>query len=482
MASGVGARRWLLVAAGLAFGACAPAARVAPSPLVDAGAAPFKPYAPATPPANDGGGAGAPSTGAGGQAGQRMPPGAGGAVAGQGGGTAGRTASSVLESFHPVAIDEARGEIVVGNLMTSGRRAVLWNTMTGVITQLPTLEGTQIALTDARGSSRDGQVVVGWASAGGKSQAVRWTGANSIERLGVARPDDDASIAFAVSADGSAATGSSLHGQAAVSLERAFLWKDGTMRAIEPLPGDVGTSGALISADGSTVVGYSFDAVNQRRRTFSWTLATGIVEVLPPAGTVFGMLPRALSADGSVLVGEAIDGRIPYRDDPLPDDLGGVPRHAFRWTTKGGTQLFGPMTAGKSSRATHVSPDGVLVLGTEFEMTAGIAEVHARPFLVTNGSLQVLDTGGSDVASVVMDAAGTLVVALAGDGTAGLMGWRVTRDGKPAAFIPVLGPIPASTGPRSLVAISVAGNKVLGCDGADCISSSASGWFASLLP
>ncbi|MFO0688618.1 MAG: hypothetical protein U0900_07915 [Myxococcota bacterium] len=177
------------------------------------------------------------------------------------------------------------------------------------------------------GISGDGRVVVGGLmctlDCGGAPtrEAIRWTEAGGLERLGL-------------------------------------------------LPGGTAESMALgASEDGSQIVGFSHSATGTA--AFRWQRETGLVDLDPgpPAGLEerFGVA-RAISADGAVVVGS----RLVERRDVGPDELPIEVHRPFVWTGSVGLRdLDVPDARGPNNGAYDVSADGAIVVGAA-ETTRGI--------------------------------------------------------------------------------------------------------------
>lgn len=243
----------------------------------------------------------------------------------------------------------ADGSVVVGQSLeftSVTGRAFRWTTSTGM-TELPgSSEGLN---TDAYAVSSDGSVAVGaqWdPEVDQSSQAVRWPVGEGAVGLGFLPTDPDwccASIAYAVSADGSVVVGESTVGS---THHEAFRWSAETgMVGLGMLPGDVESLAFGASADGSIIVGYSENQEGQtfHLEAFRWSEATGMIGI--------GQLPGAdwsaawgVSADGSVIVGKSGN-------------------EAFRWTEATGMEGVGTLPGDTSSSALAVSADGSVVVG-----------------------------------------------------------------------------------------------------------------------
>ncbi|HVP28588.1 MAG TPA: PEP-CTERM sorting domain-containing protein [Myxococcota bacterium] len=199
--------------------------------------------------------------------------------------------------------------------------------------------------------SADGSTVVGVSVTDHPNlgeEAFRWTASGGMVGLGFL-PEENASYANGVSADGSVVVGNT-----GLSFGEAFRWTaSGGMVGLGFLPGGVDSQAYGISADASVVVGASGG------QAFRWTASSGMVGL--------GTLPRGtasnaygVSADGSVVVG-------------IGDTARNGPVQAFRWTASGGMVGLGFLPGGISSWATAVSADGSTVVGINFSEGIGAA-------------------------------------------------------------------------------------------------------------
>jgi probable HAF family extracellular repeat protein len=294
---------------------------------------------------------------------------------------------------------------------------------------------TGLGVSEARGISADGSVVVGG------NWALRWEdgvmaglgaflsgpaperGHGACRSSRLLEVNLCPTVAEAVSADGSVVVGAS---------GIPFRWEDGVMipfcRGGGGGGGGGGSSGggakggtALdVSADGSVVVSTC--------GVFRWTEAGDIVRLEHPSGA-------GLSADGSVVVGQR---RILLHPGSAPEDwppvkIGSPPTtsEAFRWEVTGGCDPNGPdspCTVGLGdlpggafiSTATDVSADGSVVVGRSQSDLCGEA------FRWENGVMTGLGTlpGGSESTAHAVSADGSVVV---GDNTNGVFPLMTTE-------------------------------------------------------
>jgi len=214
---------------------------------------------------------------------------------------------------------------------------------------------------NAYGVSGDGMTVVGSSDSDAGLQAFRWTpaegGEPGGEMIGLGHlPDDSASVARAVSADGSAVAGWS-GATTPLGTSQAFLWTaDDAMIGLGDLPGGESQSAAqAISADGSTVVGWSYSGPESE--AFRWTEAEGMVGLGSlPGGNGYSEA-SAVSADGSIVIG---------RSNSASGD------EAFIWDADNGMRSLrdllvpevGPALDGWAlTYATGISADGTVIVG-----------------------------------------------------------------------------------------------------------------------
>ncbi|MCR6190091.1 autotransporter domain-containing protein, partial [Escherichia coli] len=171
----------------------------------------------------------------------------------------------------------------------------------------------------------------------------------------------------------------------------AFRWTSaGGMQDLGDLTADQqGASSAYaVSADGSTVVGganYDRTAGGTDYHAFRWTSAGGMQDLGDLTADQQGYSSAtAVSADGSTVVGGA--------DYDLT--AGGTGRHAFRWTSAGGMQDLGDFTSDQqgSSSATAVSADGSVVAGIASNDAGEMrAFIYKAPQSPTDPNLPIQD-------------------------------------------------------------------------------------------
>jgi probable HAF family extracellular repeat protein len=252
------------------------------------------------------------------------------------------------------------GAAVVGYSGDRNTRAFRW-TMSDGMQDLGSLGGE---VTTARGTNKDGSVVVGSASYLAGSRAFRWTSSSAVmQNLGTLPGGTFSSAAHAVSADGSVVVGSSdTYG----SSTHAFRWTaSGGMQDLGTM--DVRNSYASgVSSDGSVVIG-GRHLYGNVYHAFRWTMTEGMQDL----GTIDGLNSHAsgVSADGSVVVGYCYDTTV--RAMLWTPTLG--MRYLDTYLSSLGVNLEG-WTLGN---AAAISADGSAIVG------GGFYEGEGRAFLVT---------------------------------------------------------------------------------------------------
>lgn len=199
--------------------------------------------------------------------------------------------------------------------------------------------------TMAYGISGDGGVVVGeaWFPGSPDWTAFRRTGTGTYENLGVL-PGYQVAMATAASGDGSVVAGHNYFrfGSSNPS-QRAFRWTQAT--GMQPLPypfpaEQYQSQVNAVSRDGSTIVGYSL-GFDQPPTVWG---ASGGVRTLPLLTGASSGEAIGTNHDGSVIVGRS----------------GGF---GVVWTGNAITQVM-PNPTGWGAKATHISDDGSIILGT----------------------------------------------------------------------------------------------------------------------
>lgn len=267
-------------------------------------------------------------------------------------------------------------------------------------TNLGVLPGWEASV--ARAVSADGSVVAGYnyEFSTGNSRAFRWTRAAGMQDLG-ALPGGNRSFAYGVNGDGSVIVGFS--DGSTFANTRAFRWTSaGGMQDLGTLPGGNRSFAYGVDGDGSVVVGYSSAPFGSTppAHAFRWTSAGGMQDlgVRPGATESFAY---GVSADGSVVVGgshtPALAGHYP------------ASTYAFRWTSSGGMQDLGVLPNVQFSSGLGVSGDGAVVVGT-FSYSSGYS--HAFRWTSATGMVDLVAVGGDDARSNSASGDGSAVVGM----------------------------------------------------------------------
>jgi PEP-CTERM putative exosortase interaction domain/probable extracellular repeat, HAF family len=219
---------------------------------------------------------------------------------------------------------------------------------------------------EARDVSADGAVIIGNTAgeSGIYNQAFSWTSQGGMLLLGDLPGGAVYSVAQGVSADGSRIVGTSEWAPSGsiVSYREAVVWTPaGGIIRLGDLPGSVTSSaGFAISADGNAVVGSS-DSANGFE-AFRWTEQSGMVGLGQLPGGSAGSsddTPFAVSGDGSVIVGTATSPTAPSNYE------------AFVWDADHGMQSLKAVLAGYGVDTTGwdlieargISDDGLTIAG-----------------------------------------------------------------------------------------------------------------------
>ncbi|MBI3249008.1 MAG: hypothetical protein HYZ50_21100 [Deltaproteobacteria bacterium] len=199
----------------------------------------------------------------------------------------------------------AGGSVIVGSINFGiEQEAVFWTEAEGVMGLGIPPEGSPRA-TEAFGVSADGSIIVGGSTGASGQHPFRWTTAEGIVSLGHLGAPNLRGDALDVSADGAVVVGvaGSTFGGLVLFGNEAFRWTAAEgMVGLGDLPGSfVASIARAVSANGSVVVGES--ANNQsRNEAFRWTAAEGMVGL----GILLNRqnsYASDVSADGSIVVG-----------------------------------------------------------------------------------------------------------------------------------------------------------------------------------
>lgn len=221
------------------------------------------------------------------------------------------------------------------------------------IINLGTLEGG--SRSEAYGVSANGSVVVGYGDQKrceecfGIDQAFIWRQSGGMSSLGGLVFDGD-SYAQGISADGRTVVG---YAADSGGIYRAVRWRNGAgIETLGDLNGGSESRAFGISADGKVIVGEAENGdAGGQRQAFRWTAGSRMVSLVTPGGWSSSSKANAANADGSVIVGEA-------------EDIDSGFQRAFRWTQAGGMVNLGTLGLNTRSRASGVSGDGSIVVGS----------------------------------------------------------------------------------------------------------------------
>jgi uncharacterized membrane protein len=256
----------------------------------------------------------------------------------------------------------------------SGGSNVVGNPYTQAVRWLANGAGEPLAgpdsypFSEARDVSADGAVIVGSISgqsgtSEGYNQAFRWT-SQGWSLLPYLPGFEYYSVAQGVSADGTRIVGTSAWAPAGsnVSYREAVIWTPANqIIRLGDLPGDgSGSAGFAISADGNTAIGSSNSA--NGFEAFRWTAQSGMVGLGQLPGGSAGSsddTPFAVSGDGSVIVGSATSPTAPSNYE------------AFVWDADHGMQGLQALLAGYGVDTTGwdlieargISDDGLTIAG-----------------------------------------------------------------------------------------------------------------------
>lgn len=260
----------------------------------------------------------------------------------------------------------------------------------------PTSQGNSVT-----GISADGGTVVGKDLYGG-STAFRWTPAGGRQTLGTLPGGPPESVAEAVSADGSVIVG--VAGKP-VGGYMPIRWTYATgMQPLGYLPGFSYDGTALgVSANGQYVVGIDGSGPSSGH-AFRWDAANGLVEVGDLPGGMVNGRAFAVSDDGSVVTGQGRNAA--------------SRAEAFRWTPGSGITGLGTLSSDSDSSGTHVSGDGMTILGTTdkgaFIWTQATGMRKLQDVLAAGGAVNMTGWNLTDILDVSDD--GTRIVGLGNKG------------------------------------------------------------------
>lgn len=241
-------------------------------------------------------------------------------------------------------------------------------------------------LSEARGISEDGHVVVGASSStAGYKEAFRWTPQEGMTGLGALPADVVSSAAATASRDGSVIVGASASYNASSGGTEAFLWSAATgMIGMGDLPGGGFDSSAQgVSGDGVVIAGEAnglyFGGPVAGSQAYRWTSAEGMVSLGNLSGDPYFSFARAVSDDGRTIVGES-------------DESDQCTHMAFRWTNADGMVRLGDLPGGNCrSTARGVSADGSVITGSSTTSSGS----EAFLWTATSGMVSLGDLPGS---------------------------------------------------------------------------------------
>ncbi|MBL9000643.1 MAG: hypothetical protein JNK25_05850 [Phycisphaerae bacterium] len=194
-----------------------------------------------------------------------------------------------------------------GNMVTGLSFDVDFNTTAfrwtsgGGMQSLGTLPGGTTS--EGRKVSRDGGTIIGMAGTSAGDRAFAWTQSSGMQNLGLLSPEDGASSAWGVNANGTVVAGT--------SGTNAVIWINGVAQNIGMLPGASNAIAFTLSDDGSLVGGCSFFGFEATATLWSQTLGTvDLNTYLPTLGVdLTGWeldYTRDISSDGTTIVGEGV--------------------------------------------------------------------------------------------------------------------------------------------------------------------------------
>lgn len=177
--------------------------------------------------------------------------------------------------------------------------------------------------------------------------------------------DFRASVAYAVSADGTTVVGDATNGIAAVAFrwtaaEGALPVGDLPVGSPDPRTPSDGSRARGVSADGSAIVGWT-TSTELVTEAFRWTESTGLVGLGDLPGGDFESRAIGVSADGSVVVGSGSSGTGSSADE------------AYRWTHTSGMVPLGKLPIFNRSGANAVSANGLVIAGLNISAAAAEA-------------------------------------------------------------------------------------------------------------
>ncbi len=247
------------------------------------------------------------------------------------------------------------GNAIAGNGSSSnGNEAWYWSATTNTMTAIGDFPGDPF-YSVSEAISGDGNTVVGYGrDANFGTKAFRWTQSDGLINMGVL-PGYVASIAYAVSQDGSVIAGRCTDTTSTGQVFEAWRWTSGGgMQGLGWLPGGTTSVGSHITADGTTVFG---QANGGNSGYFIWQAATGMRDLGDVWQSDYGIDLTGwniiqltdISADGKIFTGLASDpnGKTQAFRVKLSDIAINAPKTAERWVVgkKDSIRWNGPATS-----------------------------------------------------------------------------------------------------------------------------------------
>ena len=273
--------------------------------------------------------------------------------------------------------DKARDLSADGSIVAGFSQNRAYRVVDGVRTfiSVPPIYGSS-GITDARGISADGNVVVGQMSGsynngGYRYEAYRWTPQGGAVGLGWL-DFQDFSFASDVSRDGSVIVGTSDINAGTNTYSHPFRWTQASGMQSLGLPSGYVSGGAgAIGADGTIVGSLGFDSDGNGSANYSHAMRyrNGQMQSLgdlPGGGDNAHAL--AVSGDGSIVVGEGvIDGFT----------IQTFVERAFIWDEVNGMRVLEDVLSGMGldlggltlTRASAISDDGTVIVGQAMSVT-----------------------------------------------------------------------------------------------------------------